>query len=150
MKRILISVVIFLAYSLPAGAGCRNYLDQEDLKRVRESKPLISQVDQRSLQRMIDELEETDCPPMNAVILEAMAKTFDDIVRDQKITDQEKEDFLYSKIKLNMAYLQLTGGQIKGDKDPLNRLIRFKLKEYLTDDVLTDPRFFHKVEELLE
>lgn len=150
--KILFGTFLFLsvAFSAQANMGCRGYLNEDDVERIRKSRALIGNVDKRSLQRMVDDLEANGCPPMNAVIFEAIARTHDDIVREQKIVDARKEEFLYSKIKLNMAFLQLTGGQHHGDGDPLNRMIRFKLKQYLTEDVLTDPRFFHKVEELLE
>ncbi len=129
---------------------CRNALSDSDIAQVKESKGLIQDVDAKSLQRTLLEMEETECPTIHVFIIEAMARTYDDIVREQNVQEQKKKNWLYSKIQLNMAFLQLTGGTQKGDADPLNRLIRLKLKEYLPSGMLTHPAFFQKVEELLE
>ncbi len=143
---------VFLFSVSPAGAAknCRGYLNSDEIARLKESKALVREVDLKSLDKTVQEMERSACPPMNAIIFETVARTYDDIVREKKVTEKKNKDWLYSKIQLNMAYLQLTGGQIPGDTDPLNRMIRYKLKEYLTEDILSDPRFFHKVEELLE
>lgn len=148
----LVFMVVFLVCTVPAGAGqnCRPSLTEEEIGYVKESRALVSEVDPRPLQRTLDELEADRCPAIQAVIFEAMAKTYDDISRENNVAEQKKKEWLYSKIKLNMAYLQLTGGNFKGDSDALNRRIRYLLKEYLGPEVLQHPAFFQKVKELLE
>ncbi len=133
-----------------AEAACRSSLTDEEIDFVKENRALVHEVDPRSLQKTVDELEANDCPAIQAVIFEAMAKSYDDISRENNVADQRKKEWLYSTIKLNMAYLQLTGGNFKGDGDALNRRIRYLLKEYLGPEVLTHPAFFQKVKELLE
>ena len=150
-KLLLCFIFLFLFVSTTqAKENCRSSLNAQEIEHVKESKNLIKDIDKKSLQRTLNELENTECPPMNALIMEAMAKAYDDIVAEQKVEEQTKKEWLYSKIQLNMAYLQLTGGQQRGDSDPLNRLIRWKLKQYLPSEIFTDPRFFHEVKELLE
>ena len=151
MKKLLLLIFLLLCVSPgQARENCRSSLNAQEIEHVKESKNLIRGVDKKSLQATLNELESTQCPPMNALIMEAMARTYDDIVVEQKVEEQTKKEWLYSKIQLNMAYLQLTGGQQRGDNDPLNRLIRWKLKQYLPAEIFTDPRFFHEVKELLE
>lgn len=129
---------------------CQNHLTSEDIERVKAGKNLLSEVDSKSLKETLDTFELQSCPQINAFIIEAMAKTYTDIVNEQKIEEKNRKEWLYSKIQLNMAYLQLTGGQQKGDSDPLNRLIRTKLKQFLPQNILTHPAFFHEVKELLQ
>lgn len=145
-------VVLAVVCVLPAEAGqsCRSSLTEEEIGYVKESRTLVRDVDPRSLQKTVDELEAVECPQIQAVIFEAMAKAYDDISRENNVAEQKKKEWLYSKIKLNMAYLQLTGGNFKGDGDALNRRIRYLLKEYLGPEVLQHPAFFQKVKELLE
>ena len=147
---IIFVVTVVFSQATMAQAACRSSLTDEEIDFVKENRALVRGVDPRSLQRTVDELEADDCPAIQALIFEAMAKTYDDISRENSVAEQKKKEWLYSKIKLNMAYLQLTGGNFKGDSDPLNRRIRYLLKEYLGPEVLKHPAFFQKVKELLE
>ena len=127
-----------------------SFLSEKDIAYVRELRELTRDVDKRSLQEMIDEMENTDYPQVQAVIFEAVALTYDDITRENEVREQKKKEWLYSMVKLNMAYLQLTGGTFQGDSDPVNRRIRFLLKKYLPPEIFKHPGFFQKVDELLE
>ncbi|OGX06981.1 MAG: hypothetical protein A2Z88_04225 [Omnitrophica WOR_2 bacterium GWA2_47_8] len=133
-----------------ASINCRQELSDQDIERVKASRDLLQGTDPRSLPKTLRELNRTNCPQIHAIIMEAIARTYVDIVREQKVVEQKKKDWLYSMVKLNMAYLQLTGGTYKGDNNSLNRSIRFRLKEYLPAGILTHPGFFQKVDELLE
>ena len=148
MKRLLILVCI-LSFACPAYAQKQNggHLTSQQLERVRACQQLLQQVEQRTLQRMVFDLEKTPYPEENLQILEAVALTYDKIVREQKVAEQKNKVWLYSKIELNMAYLQLGGLHARNiDDDPLNRLIRSHLKEHLSSVLLTHPSLFISLE----
>ena len=149
MKKIFFWALLILAATTPAFAA-REHLSDEALARVEKCKNLTRDVDARSVPKIVKDLERTDYPDINLLILESIARTYDDLVREHNVVGQKKKNWLFGQIKLNMAYLQLTGGEFEGDKNPLNRKIRKKLKQYLPSEILTDPGFFQKVDELLQ
>jgi hypothetical protein len=150
MYRILLSLIIFifLATSAHAQGDYRSgYLTASDIERVKAVKVLLYDVDTKSLQETIDELEKTRHLQINLQIREAMAKTYTDIVGEINVKGQKKKEWLYSMVCLNMAYLQFGGSQGKsGSTTELNRLIRRKLKEYLPLNVSEQPGFIHLLE----
>ncbi len=120
----------------------RVHLTAQEIERVKVIKRSIAEVDQKSLQQTITELENTDYPYLNLEIREAMAKTYVDIVKEQNVQGQHKKEWLYSMITLNMAYLQFTGQKdsVRGTQN-LNKLIQYKLKEYLPSGIFNRPGF---------
>ena len=150
MYRSLLSLIIFifLATSVHAQGDYRSgHLTASDIERVKAVKVLLYDVDTKSLQETIDELEKTRHLQINLQIREAMAKTYTDIVREINVKGQKKKEWLYSMVCLNMAYLQFGGSQGKsGSTTELNRLIRRKLKEYLPPNVSEQPGFIHLLE----
>lgn len=103
--------------------------------RVKALKALIRDVDTKPARQTMEEIEESQDPELDLVMREAMAKTYADIVRDEKVLDQKKKEWLYSMVGINMAYLQF-GGQQDSSANGLNRLIRQKLKDYLPSGAL--------------
>jgi len=147
MKRsIALIIFLFLTSSVYVEAKSR-HLTMEEIERVRAVKELLGDVDSKTVQQTIKELERSDYPQINLQLKEAMAKTFFDIVRDKNIQGQARQERLLSQISLNMAYLQLGGTQDKaGSAEPLNRLIRKKLREYLPSEIFSSPGFSFVIE----
>ncbi len=146
MKKILL-LIVFCCLVVPVWAqpaGTR--LTGEDTEqRVRVFKELIRDVDAKSLQQTIREIEGAEYPQIELLMQEAIAKTYADIVLQEKVVDQKQKEWLYSMVTINMAYLQFGGGQ-DDSGNALNSLTRRKLKEYLPAEVLTHPGFLQKVE----
>ena len=116
------------------------------IERLKVCRELLQEVDNKPLQTRIRELEKAPYPEENLQILEAVARTYDEIVREQKVEGQKNKEWLHSMITLNMAYFQLGGLHASdGNQDPLNRLIRHKLKEYLSSALLNRPEIFTSV-----
>ncbi len=124
-----------------AGSG----LTEQDMERVKAFKALVRDVDMKSLQQTIREIESADYPQLELQMKEAMAKTYADIVLEQTVVEQKQKEWLYSMVTMNMAYLQF--GADQGDSGTvLNRMILRKLKRYLPSDILNHPGFLQRVE----
>jgi|GEM_PF-1603452 len=135
-------VFLFSTLALAKEHSLRGRLSLQEIERVKVFKKSIEEVDQKSLQQTIAELEKTDYPHLNLELKEAMAKAYVDIVQEQNVRGVKKKEWLYSMVALNMAYLQFAGQKdsAAGAKN-LNKLIRYKLKEYLPADIFTRPGF---------
>lgn len=126
--------------------ACRSSLTAGEVERVKTSKHLFYEVAPESLQATVKGLEKAGCPSIQVLMMEAMAKTYTDLVGAYDVQDKGAKERLYHKIQLNMAYLQFTAGKAESKGSPLDRLIRQKLIAYLPAVVLDHPRFFHSVE----
>jgi hypothetical protein len=148
MVHIFMVFAVFLAASAHAeGSYNTSHLSAADIERVKAVKALLYGVDKKSLQETISELERTRQPRINLQMREAMARAYTDIVREINVEGQEKKEWLYSMVCLNMAYLQFGGSQGKpGSTTELNRLIRQKLKEYLPPNALKQAGFIYSLE----
>ena len=144
MRQFFISVIFFF-FLLPVQAkeaGGQRHLTAHELERVTMIRENLGGVDKKTLQQMVGELENRPYLEVNLQIKEAMAKAYVDIVREQNVMSQSKKEWLYSMIALNMAYLQFAADKdsAAGAKN-LNKLIRYKLKQYLPQDIFTKPGF---------
>ena len=144
MKQSFIAV-IFLFFLLPVQAqetSGQRHLTAHELERVTVIRKDLGGVDKKTLQQTVRELEKRPYLEVNLQIKEAMAKAYVDIVREQNIVGQPKKEWLYSMVALNMAYLQFAADKdsTAGAKN-LNKLIRYKLKQYLPQDIFTKPGF---------
>ena len=148
MKFRLVKIIfLFLVVFIPASVSQAESLSAQQIARVKACKRLIAEVDIKSLQRSIDELEASLYPELNLEIMEAVTQAYDDIVREQNVTKLKDKEWLYAMITLNMANLQFGGGVGKNSRDAgLNRLIERKLKEYLPAEALNHPGFSKSVE----
>ena len=140
-------IFLFLATSVQAQVINKSrYLTPQEMERVKAVKELLYDVDKKSLNETIRELEKSRQAHIDLEMREAMAKTYTDIVREISVEGQKKKEWLYSMICLNMAYLQFGGSQGKpGTTTELNRLIRQKLKKYLPPDVLNQSGFLYSL-----
>ena len=140
MRKTLFVIAILCMASTAFAYG---HLSAKEIGRLRVAKALTADVDTKSLEVSIRELESTDRPDVNLDIRVAMAKTYADIVRDQKLVDLRSKTWLYSMVSLNMAYLQFGGTK---NPEPLNRVICRKLKEYLPEGLLKTPGFIKSLD----
>ena len=134
---------VILFFLLPIHISyAQGSLTPQQIERVKACKQLIEEVDTKSLQKTIHELEDSTYPELNLQIMEAMTKAYDDIVQEQKVIGLKNKQWLYSMIALNMANLQF-GGKVEGS---VHRLINYKLKMYLPKEVFAHPGFSKSVE----
>ncbi len=113
-----------------------------EIARIKAFKALVQEVDQKSLTETVHDLEKSPYPHLNLQMKEAMARVYADLVEDKKVEGKAKKAWLYSMVSLNMAYLQFEGTKDNaGNAEPLNRLIRRKLKECLPKDIIDHPGF---------
>lgn len=121
-------------------APLKRTLTGAELERLKALKDLARDVDRESLSEAIDDLARADDLEIALLMRESVAKTYDDIVRERNVVDQDQKEWLYSMVKLNMAYLQLSAAY-DNSGNALNRLIRQKLLYYLPAGIVNDPRF---------
>lgn len=134
-------LTIFLSIAAHAGMAAQ-MLGPSDIDRVRAYKSLIRDVDSKSLNQTVKEIERTPHPHLNLRIQEAMARAYADIVQEKGVKAKNRA-WLYSKISLNMAYLQFADHQEGNSKtaDPLDVFIRKKLKTHLPRDIFEQEGF---------
>ena len=147
----IFTLLLFISLITLAHADVSYYhrhLTLQEIERVRVLKSQLGGVDKKSVQETIHELESAKHPQINLLMQEAMAKTYKDIVRDINVEGSKKQEWLYSMICLNMAYLQFGGSpQGKyGSTTELNRLIRRKLTGYLPPNALKQPGFVYSLD----
>jgi len=142
------TLFLFILFFLPAvPSSAQRSLTPQQIERVKTSKQLIEEVDSKSLQRTIDELEESRYPDLNLQIMEVIVRTYADIVKENNVVGLKNKQWLYSMIALNMANLQFGGNVGKGGRDTsLNSLITHKLKKYLPEEAMHHPGFSKSVE----
>ncbi|MBP9853779.1 MAG: hypothetical protein KBD53_02795 [Candidatus Omnitrophica bacterium] len=147
MKNFLIlSSILFLlsSWSKPAYSST---LTQKEVERVKVCKKLFNGIDGKTLDESITLLEENTYPKENLILLEAMAKTYAEMVEEQNVVDIKKKEWLYSMVKLNMAYLQLGGYQLKkAHAVPLHQVIQTKLKSYIPVELMENRDLFNPLE----
>ncbi|HSV43575.1 MAG TPA: hypothetical protein VLJ10_03385 [Candidatus Bathyarchaeia archaeon] len=120
-------------------------LGARERERIRAMKDIVRGVDGKTLEQTIRDIENADDPQLELQIKEAIAKTYADIVLQEKVVDQKQKEWLYSMITINMAYLQF-GGSGDDSGNGLHRLIRNKLRDYLPPEVWTRPGFLQTIE----
>jgi hypothetical protein len=148
-KRFFLGIIfIFIAASAHAQESYNTgHLTEGEIQRLKAVKVLLYGVDKKSLQATIEEVEKARDPQISLQMKEAMARAYTDIVKEINVQGQQKKEWLYSMVCLNMAYLQFGGSQGKyGSTTELNRLIRRKLTEYLPPNALKQPGFVYSLE----
>lgn len=136
---------VFCAFWVSAAQSQR--LSEAQIERVKACKALLGEVDGKSLQSTIDDLESRPYSEENLQILEAVAGTYEEIVREQNLMDLAQKERLHGMIRLNMAYLQFGGSEdTVGGASGLNYLICRKLKTHLPAAIWSHPGIFHSME----
>lgn len=140
----IISFILFLSTTLYGAPG---ELTQSQLERVKRFKTLIQEVDTKPFTETVSQIFQSPHPEGQLQILEAMAKTYVEIVREYDVAVLSTKKRLYQMILLNMAYFQFGGQEDSENPSHLNRLIQKKLHEYLSPEILKDPRFFKSLQQ---
>jgi len=130
-----------------AGPSCSQSLTPQQVEQVRMFKQALAQVDHESLEATVEEFNKSACPAIRVLMLDAMTRTYADLIRDYDLIDQDARVRLYDKIKMNMAYMQFTGGRGRCKGSGLNCLIQDKLKTYLPSWLLDHPQFYVSIDE---
>jgi hypothetical protein len=128
-KSIIVSLLVLLPALVSANAGSR--LSAQQIDEVKVIKNLTKDVEKKSVEQIVADLNNTSDPHLNLSIKSAIAKTYADIVKEQQVVGKPNKDWLYSMVSLNMAYLRFGGGTKASS--PLDGLIRRKLSEHLQD-----------------
>lgn len=142
MKPFLSFIFILLIHTVCVGATFANGLSPTQMDRLKDYKSLIREVDGMGLQEDIRRLEHSGYPEQTLQIMEAMARTYIDLIREQNIEAPADRKWLFSMVQLNMAYMRLAGSPDVQGTNPLNRMIIKKLRSYLPEDLMRHPAFF--------
>ena len=125
-----------------SGVVCSDPLTPQAIEQVRMSKQALADVDAEPWAVTVDEFNNTACPFIQVLMLDAMARTYTDLIRDYDLKEHDARVRLYDKIKMNMAFLQFTGGKSRAEGAGLNCLIQEKLRNYLPNQIWEHPHFF--------
>ena len=117
-------------------------------QRVEQCCIILAEVDKQGLESRLRHLEEHPHLEENIVILEALARTYQEIVQEQGVDNQKTKEWLYSKVLLNIGYLQLGGLHINKRDTVLNKLIRHKFKKYISAEILNNEDIFYSLDYL--
>jgi len=151
---ILLGAALIFSLILPAGAAAQGKagsasafsrqgaLSAEEIEPLRALKESVRDVDTKSFQETIGEIQESDYPRLTLKIRAAMIQAYADIVRETPgEMDIKQKRWLYNRIALNMAYLQFGAGIHDASAGSVDSLIRRKLSEHLPQDVFRHPAF---------
>ena len=136
----LLNVFVLCAYA-------NTDLSTEQIERVTKAKRLLGDADQGSLTKTIHRLKKSPAVEGELQIIEAVAATYDELVRKYKPADKMARERLLDKIRMNMAYFQLGGPDTENPRESsLNIVIRRKLKEHLPSELINQPGFLYSLE----
>jgi len=147
MKYIFLCVFYFLTVAAYSQETYHlRHLTYQQMERLKTVKEELAGVDTASLWSTVAELEKSRHPEINLEVKEAVARAYLDIAAQENVRPQDKKQWLYSMVCLNMAYLQFGGATGHyGSTTELNRLIRQKLIEYLPTNALKEPGFTYSL-----
>jgi hypothetical protein len=138
-----VTVLLFaVGWAGPVGAG----LSDQHAQRVAQARKILAEVDLRSAQDIIDAFNRTTAPEANLQIYEAVAATYDDLVRRKQVTDPASKKSLYNQIRLNVAYLQFGGDPDAENGKKLDLWIRQTLFRHLPRELMENPAIFHSLD----
>ena len=138
----LIFILSILLIPLQVGAAS---LSPQQIARVQEVKKLLGAVEPRPVDAIVEELSRSRFPEGQLQILEAVAQTYRDMLIEFTDKSKDKKEWLYSMVRLNMAFFQFGGSSEQNDTG-LNITIRRKLKKYLSPELLANPKLFYSLE----
>jgi len=145
------ALILFFVFGLLPGfahgqeAGeivCGRQLSGLQVQHIETGKALLGEATKKSIPTIVKEINGSRCPAMQALMFEATARTYADLIKEYDLTDAAAQERLFQKIQMNMAFLQFTGENGKKGRSRLNRLICRKLKGYLPEGILSHPNFY--------
>jgi hypothetical protein len=107
----------------------------------------LADVDKRSAQEIVNDLNAAKSPEGQLQILEAVAQTYRDMAAQYEVTSQARKEWLHSMILLNVAFYQFGGIDDDKSETMLNVAIRRKLKSYFSDDLMNRSGLFYSLDE---
>lgn len=141
MKRTLYLLFTISLFCTTVWAGTA-HLSEAAIQRVKAFAVLVQDVDKPPA-AIVREIEHSKHPLLELSIKEAMAKTYATIVQSQHVENLSKRAWLYSMVKLNMAYLQFGGTE---SNRPLDQMILHELKKNLPSDIIDAEGFRFSLE----
>lgn len=146
MLKPVVTLCVLIALSASGYAQADGALTPDQMQRLKAVKATLWAVDHKSLRTSVAELEKSSQPELNLEIKEAMAAAYADIVKDYKVEGQNKREWLYSMVCLNMAYLQFNSEQGPSQNaSDLNKLIRRQLKKHLPQQAMKQFGFLYSI-----
>jgi len=143
MKKIIILLIAVAIVGFSTTQGFA--LSQTE--RIDQVRTLLADVDGRSAQEIIKDLNTTKSPEGQLQILEAIAQTYRDMVVEYDVTVQARKDWLHSMILLNVAFYQFGGMDDDQNETMLNVAIRRKLKSYFSAQLMESSGLFYSLED---
>ena len=117
------------------------------VERIKQAQHLLAEVELRSTEEIVIDLNQATYPEGQLQILEAVAKTYRDMIHHYDVKTLAKKEWLHSMILLNMAYFQFGGADEDQYATMLNVAIRRKLKSYMSKELTGHPGLFHSLQE---
>jgi hypothetical protein len=132
-----------IAGAIPVEAG----LTSRHESRIAQANRLLAEVDSRSVSDIVIEFNKTAAPGANVKIYEAVAATYDDLVKRKNIQDEAQKKHLYDQIRLNVAFIQFGGDPEYDGGKVLDRWIRQALVRHLPKDLMADENTFYSTDD---
>ncbi len=138
MKEFFLVVIVLLFTALAQAES----FSPAQIERIKVFKQRLGDVDKKTLNKTIAELQKAQDPQLALELQEVMAQVYTEIVTEKDVHKPADREWLYAMVTLNMANLQFNGRSTY----PLSGLIVKKLKEHLSPNVLSNPHFHVSVE----
>ena len=141
-------IILFSFFICTVSLSFAGPLNPQQLERLKETKTILADVNHEPLKDTVKWISSQRNPEIHLEMEEAIAQAYAKLLEDQKLTKTNDKNWLYAKIKLNLAYLQFTSGDmnVTGNDDAVNRLIQKTLKEFLSPEIYAHPGFSKSVE----
>lgn len=145
-RKISILCLMLCLGVLSSTVDAQQQLKSSQISRAKAAKKLLGRADRESFQQTVDDIMASPSPEGYLQIYEAMANVYQKMIKEYDITDNDDQQRLLGKIRMNMAYYQLGGPDVEREADGLlNIVIRRNLKKTLSPDVFEDRRLFYSL-----
>ena len=142
-----VTLIVFLNFFILGGTTQADELTSQQITRVATVKNLLGSIEKRSSDELAKHIGKTHSTELQLQIWEAVAVTYKDMIKQYGVETQERREWLYSMIQLNMAYFRLGGEQEESTTDTaLNLTIRRKLKEHLPANFFSNRSVFFSLD----
>lgn len=145
MKKTILAFCVFNLLTF-AAYGAQE-LSLEQTERVKAFKALLGDADARTFAETLSEIKKSPAAEGELQIREAVARTYDALLKKYQPAGREARVRLLDKIRMNMAYFQLGGSDTEDfSAGSLNVVIRRELEKYLSPGLRTDKRLFKSLD----